>query len=290
MLIDTSRLIERGTTWFLRSRRLSDDMAATIAHFTPRVEALAARLPRAARRATSARASKPRSTRYVAHGVPRGARGARRRARHAVLDARHRRGRRRDDSGRSSSSPTSISTCRRGSACRGCARGSRRCRATSTGRCSRKGAMLDDLSGSAAHDRRRGAGRRRRRPRRPARVDRGVAGAESARDRARGAVAGRAARGAGDRCGDAVGRVARDAHARLADAAKREAAALRSGDAAAPTGQSGSRWMLSTHCTFSGFGSTFGRSRFTTTGSWPLRHSTQDNGSVSLALISWCGT
>src|SRR5206468_9772297 len=30
MLIDTSRLIIRGTTWFLRSRRLSDDMAATI--------------------------------------------------------------------------------------------------------------------------------------------------------------------------------------------------------------------------------------------------------------------
>jgi glutamate dehydrogenase len=31
--------------WFLRSRRLGDDMAATIAHFTPRVEALASRLP-----------------------------------------------------------------------------------------------------------------------------------------------------------------------------------------------------------------------------------------------------
>jgi glutamate dehydrogenase len=45
MLIDSSRLIERGTMWFLRSRRLSDDMAATIARFTPRVEALAARLP-----------------------------------------------------------------------------------------------------------------------------------------------------------------------------------------------------------------------------------------------------
>ena len=27
MLIDTGRLIERGTTWFLRSRRLADDMA-----------------------------------------------------------------------------------------------------------------------------------------------------------------------------------------------------------------------------------------------------------------------
>ncbi len=45
MLIESSRLIDRGTMWFLRSRRLSDDMAATIAQFTPRVEALATRLP-----------------------------------------------------------------------------------------------------------------------------------------------------------------------------------------------------------------------------------------------------
>jgi glutamate dehydrogenase len=45
ILIDMSREMERGTTWFLRSRRLSEDMAATIAHFSPRVDALAARLP-----------------------------------------------------------------------------------------------------------------------------------------------------------------------------------------------------------------------------------------------------
>jgi glutamate dehydrogenase len=45
MLIETGHLIDRGTMWFLRSRRLGDDMAATIAHFTPRVEALASRLP-----------------------------------------------------------------------------------------------------------------------------------------------------------------------------------------------------------------------------------------------------
>ena len=45
MLLDTSRLIGRGTTWFLRSRRLAEDMAATIAHFTPQVAALATRLP-----------------------------------------------------------------------------------------------------------------------------------------------------------------------------------------------------------------------------------------------------
>jgi glutamate dehydrogenase len=45
LLIESSNLLERGTTWFLRSRRLSDDMAATIALFTPRVEALATQLP-----------------------------------------------------------------------------------------------------------------------------------------------------------------------------------------------------------------------------------------------------
>src|SRR5258706_3917300 len=51
----------------------------------------------------------------------------------------------------------------------------------------------------------------------------------------------------------------------------------------------GAGWMLSTQCTSSGF-STTGMSRFTTTGSWPLRHRTQESASVSLALISWCGT
>src|SRR6185503_2607718 len=51
----------------------------------------------------------------------------------------------------------------------------------------------------------------------------------------------------------------------------------------------GCGWMLSTQCTSSGF-STTGMSRFTTTGSWPLRQSTQESGSVSLALISWWGT
>ena len=45
MLLDTSSLIVRGTTWFLRSRRLAEDMAATIAHFTPQVGALATQLP-----------------------------------------------------------------------------------------------------------------------------------------------------------------------------------------------------------------------------------------------------
>ena len=45
MLIHTSGQLERGTTWFLRSRQLGDDMAATIAHYRPGVEALSARLP-----------------------------------------------------------------------------------------------------------------------------------------------------------------------------------------------------------------------------------------------------
>ena len=49
-------------------------------------------------------------------------------------------------------------------------------------------------------------------------------------------------------------------------------------------------WRSSTQCTCSGLGSTLGRSRLTTTGSWPLRTSTHDSGSSSLALISWCGT
>ena len=46
MLIHTSHQLERGTTWFLRSRRLADDIAATIAHFRPLVDALSARLPK----------------------------------------------------------------------------------------------------------------------------------------------------------------------------------------------------------------------------------------------------
>jgi glutamate dehydrogenase len=45
ILIDISRLLGRGTAWFLRSRRLGLDMVATIAHFAPRVEALGKRLP-----------------------------------------------------------------------------------------------------------------------------------------------------------------------------------------------------------------------------------------------------
>jgi glutamate dehydrogenase len=69
ILIESSLLIERGTTWFLRSRRLVDDMAATMALFTPRAEELAAMLPElldANDRAGMASAVES----YVAKGVP----------------------------------------------------------------------------------------------------------------------------------------------------------------------------------------------------------------------------
>jgi glutamate dehydrogenase len=68
MLIDTSRLIDRGTMWFLRSRRLSEDMAATIGHFAERVEALATRLPKLLDEADRARIGAA-VAHYVAQGV-----------------------------------------------------------------------------------------------------------------------------------------------------------------------------------------------------------------------------
>ena len=69
MLIDSSNLIERGTTWFLRSRRLTDDMAATIALFTPRAEALASQLPNLLDSSDKARIDDA-VTGYVAKSVP----------------------------------------------------------------------------------------------------------------------------------------------------------------------------------------------------------------------------
>jgi glutamate dehydrogenase len=44
MLIEADRLIVRATSWFLRSRRLTEAMAGTIAHFGQAVEALSAKL------------------------------------------------------------------------------------------------------------------------------------------------------------------------------------------------------------------------------------------------------
>jgi len=55
--------------WLLRSRRLSGDMAATIAQFAPRVEALAARLPELTDDADRARGGAAVDA-YVDKGVP----------------------------------------------------------------------------------------------------------------------------------------------------------------------------------------------------------------------------
>ena len=70
MLIDTSAQLERGTTWFLRSRRLSEDMAHTIAYFRPGVEALSASLPKLLDAAGQA-AVDAKGAELVGVGVPR---------------------------------------------------------------------------------------------------------------------------------------------------------------------------------------------------------------------------
>jgi glutamate dehydrogenase len=63
MLIEEGWLTARATTWFLRSRRLAEPMAATMTRLRGAVEALAARLaPEAVR---SAKAQE-----WIAHGVP----------------------------------------------------------------------------------------------------------------------------------------------------------------------------------------------------------------------------
>ncbi|HEX8013521.1 MAG TPA: NAD-glutamate dehydrogenase [Casimicrobiaceae bacterium] len=69
MLLDTGRLIERGATWFLRSRRLGEDMAATIAHFGAQVRGLASRLPQLLDAGERARADAAVAG-YVSKGVP----------------------------------------------------------------------------------------------------------------------------------------------------------------------------------------------------------------------------
>lgn len=70
MLIDTSRQLERGTKWFLRSNRLVDDMGATIEHFTANFAKLAARLPQLLDADERARVDAAAAA-YVAGGVPR---------------------------------------------------------------------------------------------------------------------------------------------------------------------------------------------------------------------------
>ncbi len=70
MLVDASAQLERATTWFLRSRRLSDDMGGTIDHFRPGVEALVPRVSAMLEPAERARAE-AEVTRLAAAGVPR---------------------------------------------------------------------------------------------------------------------------------------------------------------------------------------------------------------------------
>ena len=69
LLNDASQQLERGTTWFLRSRHLGEDMAATIAHFAPAVEQLAAALPTLVEREEAARIDAERE-RWAAQRVP----------------------------------------------------------------------------------------------------------------------------------------------------------------------------------------------------------------------------
>jgi glutamate dehydrogenase len=69
MLIDTSAQLERGTTWFLRSRRLADDMGATISNFAPGVAELSERLPKLLDAGERARVDAA-VAHYVAQGVP----------------------------------------------------------------------------------------------------------------------------------------------------------------------------------------------------------------------------
>ncbi len=70
MLIETGRLIARGTTWFLRSRRLVEDMASTIDHFTPKIAALAKLLAQVQDEGERARIAAA-VARYVDRGVAR---------------------------------------------------------------------------------------------------------------------------------------------------------------------------------------------------------------------------
>ena len=69
MLISQGRLVDRATRWFLRSRRLTDDMGATIAHMTPRIAALSAAIPALQDAADQARLAQATAD-YVAQGVP----------------------------------------------------------------------------------------------------------------------------------------------------------------------------------------------------------------------------
>ncbi len=69
MLIDTSAQLERGTLWFLRSRRLADAMDATIGNFAPSVAELSEQLPKLLDAGERARVDAA-VARYAGQGVP----------------------------------------------------------------------------------------------------------------------------------------------------------------------------------------------------------------------------
>ncbi|MGZ8155617.1 MAG: NAD-glutamate dehydrogenase, partial [Burkholderiales bacterium] len=70
MLIEAGRLTVRATTWFLRSKRLAEDMAATIADFAGGVQALALNVAALLDDAMKSRLE-ARAAHYAGQGVPR---------------------------------------------------------------------------------------------------------------------------------------------------------------------------------------------------------------------------
>jgi glutamate dehydrogenase len=69
LLVEAGRLTVRATLWLLRSKRMPDDMAATIAHFQPAARSLAASLPDLLDDPSRANVD-ARAARYAASGAP----------------------------------------------------------------------------------------------------------------------------------------------------------------------------------------------------------------------------
>jgi glutamate dehydrogenase len=69
MILDSSRLVQRGTLWFLRHREQIVDLSATLARFSPGVQLLAARLHEVVTPSYRAELDAV-SSRYTALGVP----------------------------------------------------------------------------------------------------------------------------------------------------------------------------------------------------------------------------
>jgi glutamate dehydrogenase len=69
MLIDAGRVTVRLTAWLLRSKRLAEDTAATIAYFSPGVQTLAATLPSLLDENVKSQLE-ARASHYTGEGVP----------------------------------------------------------------------------------------------------------------------------------------------------------------------------------------------------------------------------